>query len=164
VTSVNGVGDDDTCGTEGADGSFTIVDHDGNTVTVDVTAATQFFGKHHWDDDDAETSFADVCVGQKAGARGEQTDAIVAADMVFVLGHHRGDWHHRGDFRRHEGDEDDCEGRRHGKWKDHDGRDASFASHRGDDDDHGHRDGRRHGDWDDDDHHGDWGHEDHHDD
>jgi hypothetical protein len=148
VTSVNGVSDDGTCGTEGVDGSFTIVDRDGNTVTVNVTAATQFFGKHHWDDDES-ASFDDVCVGKKAGAKGEQTDAVLAAEMVFVSGDH-----HRGKFRRHDGHKHDCDGR-HGGWKhdgdrdgnDHDGKDASFASHRGDDDDHDRRDGKRQGDW-----------------
>jgi hypothetical protein len=146
VTSVNGVGDEGTCGTEGADGSFTIVDRDGNTVTVNVTAATQFFGKHHWDDDDEGTSFADVCVAKLAGAKGEQTDAVVAAEMVFVSGDH-----HRGDWSRHDGDKDDCDGRRHGDRgdDDHDGRDRD----RGDKDRHGDRgDKDRHGDdggWDD---------------
>jgi hypothetical protein len=124
VTSVNGVSDDGTCGTAGADGSFTIVDHDGNTITVDVTAATKYFGKRHHDGTDA--SFADVCVGKKAGAKGEQTDAIVAADMVFVSG-----------------DKHDCDGRHDGD-RHHDGKDASFTSRRGDDGGH---DGHRHGDW-----------------
>ena len=131
VTSVDGVSDDGTCGTEGADGSFTIVDRDGNPITVNVTAATQFFGKYHHGDE-GDTSFADVCVGKKAGARGEQTDAVVAAEMVFVFDRHMGDRHHRGDFRRH-GDKHDCNGRGPGHSDDRAGKTASFASHRGGD-------------------------------
>ena len=97
---------------------------------------------NHWDDD-GDATFADVCVAKLAGAKGEQTDAALAAEMVFVFGDH-----HFGDFRRHDGDRHDCDGDGHGDgtdnddrdWGDHDGKDASFTSDRGDDHD-------RNGDW-----------------
>jgi hypothetical protein len=156
VTSVNGVSDEDTCGTEGADGSFIVEDHDGNIVTVNVTSATEFLGKHHWKTD-GDASFADVCVGNKVAAKGALTDAVLAAEKVFVLGRHG--WGH---VRGH-GDQGDCDGR-HGGWKhddDNDAKDASFASHRDDDDRWDGKDHDRHGDWGGKDRHGDddggWG-------
>lgn len=108
VASVNGVSDPGTCGTSGAGGSFTITDHDGNPITVDVAPDTKFFGEAQ----NGTPSFADVCVGQKVGARGDATGSTVTAAMVFATGgHHDADHpeadHHEADdheVQHHEGD------------------------------------------------------------
>ena len=135
VDSVNGVSDPGTCGTADTDGSFTVTGRDGNTWTVNVTADTKFFAKDNWND--GASSFADVCVGKKAGARGAVTDLIVTADSVFVLDEHGFD---------HESDHHDCDGR-HGH--DHEARFTSDPG-KGNHDSGGHdwnNRGDSHGDW-----------------
>ena len=71
VASVNGVSDAGTCGTTtGATDSFTITGHDGTTFTVNVTGTTMFEVPGVTD-----PTFANVCVGEKVGAKGALTDA-----------------------------------------------------------------------------------------
>jgi hypothetical protein len=115
VDSVNGVSDPGTCGAAGTDGSFTVTDRDGNTWTVNVMADTKFFAKDNSNND--ASSFGDVCVGKKAGARGAVTDLIVTADSVFVLDDHG--------FDHNDSDHHDCDGRH--------GHDARFTSDPGKD-------------------------------
>jgi hypothetical protein len=115
VASVNGVSDPGTCGTPGGSGSFTITDQDGHTITVDVASDTKFFGEEH----NGAVSFADICVGQKAGARGDATDSTVAAAMVFAsngghdAGNHESDTpdveHHDAQKPDHEAEHPDAE-------------------------------------------------------
>src|SRR5437016_3193931 len=96
VASVNGSTDPAACGSGDA-GSFTVTDRDGKTFTVNVSPTTTFVGHHDGSDG---ASFADVCVGNKVGAKGDVTDTTVASAMVIVTGDHMGD--HQGD---HEGDD-----------------------------------------------------------
>src|SRR5439155_1062501 len=96
VASVNGSTDPSACGT-GDTGSFTLTGRDGKTFTVNVSPTTTFVGHHDGSDG---ASFADVCVGNKVGAKGDVTDTTVASAMVIVTGDHMGD--HQGD---HEGDD-----------------------------------------------------------
>jgi len=121
VASVNGVSDAGTCGiTTGAIGSFAITGHDGTTFTVDVTGTTMFEVPGVTD-----PTFANVCVGEKVGAKGALTDTTVAATDVFVLGSDGGHHGHHG----------------HGDDGDHHGGSGQpapqFSS--------GHRGGNRHG-------------------
>jgi hypothetical protein len=128
VASVNGVSDSGACGAAGTDGSFTVTDRDGNTWTVNVTADTTFFGKHHWSNNDS--SFADVCVGKKAGARGAVTDSTVAADSVFVLDEHNGD-HHDCNGRHGHGDGAKFTSDRNNDWGNHDSGSHDGSGHDG---------------------------------
>ena len=105
VASVNGSTDPTACGS-GDTGTFTVTDRDGNTFTVNVDSTTKFVGHH--DDNTNGASFADVCVGQKIGAKGDVTDTTVAADMVIVRAEKTGD--HEGD---HEGDDQDSDAQEH---------------------------------------------------
>ena len=79
VASVNGVSDAGVCGAPGA-GSFTITGPKGTTFTVNVTSTTMF--EVHGVTD---PSFANVCVGDKVGAKGDLTGTTVAATDVFVF-------------------------------------------------------------------------------
>jgi len=80
VLSVDGVTTAGTCGTSGAAGSFLVqwTDHTGTVVdtTVDVTATTPFSGRG------GATSFADVCVGARAGAIGPDSGGVLDALSV----------------------------------------------------------------------------------
>jgi hypothetical protein len=103
VASVNGSADPAACGS-GDTGSFTVTDRDGNSFTVNVVSTTRFLGHH---DDSGAPTFADVCVGTRVGAKGDETDTTVTADKVFVLGDHKGDeqgGHHADGEADHEAD------------------------------------------------------------
>ena len=104
VVSVNGSTDPTACGS-GDTGTFTVTDRDGNTFTVNVSPTTTFVGHHDGSDG---ASFADVCVGNKVGAKGDVTDTTVASATVIVTGDHMGD--HQGD---HEGDGHDSDAQEH---------------------------------------------------
>ncbi|HEV8063236.1 MAG TPA: hypothetical protein VGP46_00330 [Acidimicrobiales bacterium] len=81
VASVNGSTKAKTCGKAGASGQFALTTRRGS-VTVDVTSSTKFF------DPAAKTaSFADVCVGDFAGAAGaiQASSHTVTAKVVGVL-------------------------------------------------------------------------------
>ena len=77
----------------------------GPTLTVNVSPTTTFVGHHDGSDG---ASFADVCVGNKVGAKGDVTDTTVASATVIVTGDHMGD--HQGD---HEGDGHDSDAQEH---------------------------------------------------
>jgi len=80
VSSVGGVSTAGTCGTAATDGSFVITrtDRTGTVVdtTVAVTAATPFSGKT------GPTSFADVCVGARSSAIGNNVSGVLDAVSV----------------------------------------------------------------------------------
>ncbi len=81
VGSVNGSSTTGACGVAGAAGTFTVTGFRSSVVsTVDVSAtATTFVAP------DASTpSFANVCVGDLAGAVGTVADGTVTATKVFV--------------------------------------------------------------------------------
>lgn len=81
VTSVNGDIVPGDCGTAGASGSFTVVTGGATpkTYTVTVTDATNFVQKNV-----TGASFANVCVGDVAGAIGVDSLYTLAADSVSV--------------------------------------------------------------------------------
>ena len=97
VASVNGLSTAGACGAPG-DGSFTITDRNGTTFTVNVTSTTMFKVPGV-----TGPTFANVCVGDKAGAKGDVTGTTVAATDVFVFPAGSGGDHHDG----HEGDDQD---------------------------------------------------------
>ncbi len=80
VGSVNGSSTSGSCGVAGVAGAFTVTGFRSSTVsTVDVSTTTTFVAP------DASTpSFANVCVGDLAGAVGAVTDDTVTATKVFV--------------------------------------------------------------------------------
>jgi hypothetical protein len=81
VTAVNGSSTAKTCGTAGASGSFTLSTRHGSPVTVDVTSSTSFI-----EPGVKSASFADVCVGDFAGATGTKTgSSTVKANLVGVI-------------------------------------------------------------------------------
>jgi hypothetical protein len=96
VASVNGVSTSGTCGASGATGTFTITGWKNTTFTVNVDSTTKFFAPGVTD-----PSFANICVGTMAGAKGDVTGTNVAATVAFVLPAHKG-VHHNGDH--HKGD------------------------------------------------------------
>jgi len=81
VTAVNGDTTVGVCGTAGGTGSFTLTSAGAPDVvrTVDVTGATAFVEKKV-----AAPTFANVCVGDRAGAIGVQTGFVVDASAVSV--------------------------------------------------------------------------------
>jgi hypothetical protein len=83
VSAVDGSSAPGTCGTATATGTFTVTDERGTrTTTVDVTGTTKFF-----DPGTPTATFADVCVGDFAGARGTTgTTGTVTASDVFLVG------------------------------------------------------------------------------
>jgi hypothetical protein len=81
VASVNGVSTPGTCGTSGGGGSFTLTGHKGTTFIVNVDPTTTTFA----DQGVTDPSFADVCVGVDALAKGTFADTTVTATKVKVL-------------------------------------------------------------------------------
>ena len=81
VTAVNGDSTPGACGTAGGTGDFTLTGNGAtpSVHTVDVTAATSFVQKKV-----AAPTFANVCVGDDAGAIGVQTGFVVAATGVSI--------------------------------------------------------------------------------
>jgi len=79
VTSVNGVSDPGTCGMSGAMGSFALIGPKGKTFTVNVSPSTTYVDKGV-----TTPTFANLCVGDIAAAKGTVNGAIVTADKVFV--------------------------------------------------------------------------------
>ena len=81
VTAVNGDSTPGACGTAGGTGDFTLTGSGATPAvhTVDVTPATSFVQKKV-----AAPTFADVCVGDDAGAIGVQTGFVVAATGVSI--------------------------------------------------------------------------------
>ena len=78
VGAVNGTTTPGTCGVAGSAGSFTL-SHKTTTDTVDVGTTTRFS-----DRGDPSPSFADVCVGDPAGAIGTLSGTTLTASIVFV--------------------------------------------------------------------------------
>jgi len=131
VISVNGSTDPAACGS-GDTGSFTVTDRDGNTFTVNVAPTTTFGSGHGHDDGDDDDqasasapSFADVCVGKQAGAKGAVTGTTVAADTVFVRGDDQGDNEGDHDAEHHQ---DGADGSEHEHDSSDLGEKASFGS------------------------------------
>jgi hypothetical protein len=90
VSAVNGTTTAGTCGVAASAGSFTLT-HEAMTDTVDVSTTTRFS-----DRGDPSPSFADVCVGDPAGAIGSLSGTTLTATMVFVPTHRPGPrtfWH-----------------------------------------------------------------------
>ncbi|MGA8207868.1 MAG: DUF5666 domain-containing protein [Candidatus Dormiibacterota bacterium] len=81
VESVNGVSSTGSCGSSGATGSFTLGWQKGTTWTIDVTGATKFT-EHN----SGSASFANLCVGDWASARGTKTGTTLAANSVVLRG------------------------------------------------------------------------------
>ena len=80
VTSVNGSSTAGTCGVAGAAGAFTLTGwRSASQYTVDVGASTTFV-----EPGVSSPSFADVCVGEMAGALGTVSSGTVSATSVFV--------------------------------------------------------------------------------
>ncbi len=79
IASVNGSTDPTACGT-GDTGSFTVTDKLGNTFTVNVGPATTYL-----QNDVPAPTFANICVGGLAFAKGTVTDTTVDAAKVFIL-------------------------------------------------------------------------------
>jgi hypothetical protein len=81
VTAVNGDSTPGVCGTAGATGEFTLTGPGTSPTvhTVDVTAATSFVQKKV-----TAPTFADVCVGDYAGAIGVQSGYVVDATAVSI--------------------------------------------------------------------------------
>jgi len=81
VTAVNGDTTPGACGTAGGTGDFTLTGNGAtpSVHTVDVTPATSFVEKKV-----AAPTFANVCVGDDAGAIGVQTGFVVAATGVSI--------------------------------------------------------------------------------
>lgn len=81
VTAVDGDTTPGTCGAAGVSGDFTLSSTGGSPTvhTVDVTAATSFVQKKV-----AAPTFANVCVGDDAGAIGVQSGFVVAATGVSI--------------------------------------------------------------------------------
>ena len=79
VASVNGSSATTACGAAETAGVFTLTGHKGATFTVNVTGATTFFEQGV-----TTGSFANVCVGDVAFAKGDRTGMTVAATKVFV--------------------------------------------------------------------------------
>ncbi len=79
VASVNGTSASGACGTAGSAGSFVLDAFHGTTITVDVTSTTSFA-----EPGVAGPTFADVCVGERAGAVGIVTSGTMAATSVFI--------------------------------------------------------------------------------
>ena len=82
VASVNGVSDPNTCGTAATAGSFTLTGRDNQTFTVNVDTTTTYKDK---DESVTDPSFANVCVGDFAAAKGTVDNQIVAATDVFIV-------------------------------------------------------------------------------
>ncbi len=79
VASVNGSSTPGTCGTSAAAGSFVVTGRGGQMVTVQVSASTTFVQPGT-----PAASFADVCVGDLAGAVGTSSAGTLTATRVFV--------------------------------------------------------------------------------
>ena len=91
VASVNGVTDPGTCGTSGGGGSFTLTGHKGTTFIVNVDPTTTFA-----DEGVTDPSFANVCVGVAALAKGTVADTTVNAASVIIAPKVDGPEHHHG--------------------------------------------------------------------
>jgi hypothetical protein len=79
VASVNGVSTAGTCGVSGSAGTFTLTGRKGATFTVNVATSTTFL-----DEGVTGPSFANVCVGAVARAKGTVADMTVTATKVLV--------------------------------------------------------------------------------
>ncbi|HTT87031.1 MAG TPA: hypothetical protein VMF60_06675, partial [Acidimicrobiales bacterium] len=86
VVSVNGTSTPGTCGTAGADGTFTVGAHK-RTAVVDVGGSTTTFAERGV----AAPTFATVCVGTKVRAKGTTTSsgALDARSVTVVPPHPR---------------------------------------------------------------------------
>ena len=78
VSAVNGSSTPGSCGTAGSAGSFTVTKHQASD-TVDVATTTAFFERGV-----SSPSFANVCVGDLAGAIGMLSGTMLDANDVFV--------------------------------------------------------------------------------
>ena len=78
VSAVNGSSTPGSCGTAGSAGSFTVTKHQASD-TVDVATTTAFFERGV-----SSPSFANVCVGDLAGAIGMLSGTTLDANDVFV--------------------------------------------------------------------------------
>ena len=92
VASVNGVTDPGTCGTSGGGGSFTLTGHKGTTFIVNVDPSSTTFT----DEGVPTPSFANVCVGVAALAKGTVADTTVTAASVVIAPKIDGPEHHHG--------------------------------------------------------------------
>ena len=79
VASVNGTTTTGACGIPATTGVFTLNGEDNTTFTVDVSTTTTFNEQGV-----VSPSFADVCVGGRAGALGLISSGTVTATAVFV--------------------------------------------------------------------------------
>jgi hypothetical protein len=79
VSAVNGSSAAGTCGTGGSAGAFTVTTKHQSSDTVDVSTTTAFFERGV-----TTPSFADVCVGDLAGAIGTLAGTTLDAGDVFV--------------------------------------------------------------------------------
>jgi hypothetical protein len=84
VSAVKGTTTTGTCGVAASAGNFTLT-RKAKTDTVDVSTTTPFS-----DRDDPSPSFADVCVGDPAGAIGMLSGTTLTASFVFVPTYQRG--------------------------------------------------------------------------
>ncbi len=82
VSDVNGSSKSGTCGTAGSSGSFTLKTRSGEQMTVDVTGSTTFVAPGA-----KSASFAEVCVGDFAGAAGTRASgsSTIGARTVGVM-------------------------------------------------------------------------------
>ncbi len=80
LASVNGTSTTGTCGVAAAAGTFTLNGAHATTFTVDVSTTTTF-SEHGV----TAPTFANVCVGEKAGALGLISSGTVTATSVFVV-------------------------------------------------------------------------------
>jgi hypothetical protein len=79
VASVNGVSDPGACGSSGGGGSFTLTAHHDKTFIVNVDTTTTYL-----DEGVTGPSFANVCVGVAALAKGTVADTTVTATSVVI--------------------------------------------------------------------------------
>ena len=86
VTAVDGTAKPTACGVAGAPGSFAVANPRSTaSTTVDVTAATRFFGPRGPKGPGGPIdTFAGVCVGESVLARGVAVSGAFSATAVFV--------------------------------------------------------------------------------
>ncbi len=79
VVSVNGSSSAGACGVAGTSGTFTVMRRNASQTVIDVTPATKFSQRHV-----SSPSFANVCVNEMAGARGNVSGGVLNAERVHI--------------------------------------------------------------------------------